>query len=71
MIHWNIIENVGMLDDRFFMYCEDEEHSLRLAKNNISITVIPKQNYSIRWLNPVKEDHENEKINHRAFWMCN
>lgn len=42
MIHRNIIENVGMLEDRFFMYCEDEEYSLRLAKNNINIAVIPK-----------------------------
>lgn len=41
MLHHNIIEKIGMLDERFFMYCEDEEYSLRLTKHNISIAVIP------------------------------
>lgn len=42
MIHRDIIEKIGILDDSFFMYCEDEEYSLRLIENNINIAVIPK-----------------------------
>ncbi len=42
MLHREIIETAGMLDDNFFMYCEDEEYSLRLAKHNIKIAVISK-----------------------------
>lgn len=41
MLHRDIIMNVGMLDKRYFMYCEDLEYSLRLAENHVSILYVP------------------------------
>lgn len=36
-----VIDKMGMLDDRFFMYCEDLEYSLRAYKQGITIDYIP------------------------------
>lgn len=36
-----IIKKIGLLDESYFMYCEDSEFSLRCKKNNIKITFVP------------------------------
>ena len=41
MLHKDVITKVGMLDERYFMYCEDLEYSLRLAENHVSIVYVP------------------------------
>lgn len=41
MLHKDVIMNVGMLDERYFMYCEDLDYSLRLAENHVSIIYVP------------------------------
>jgi GT2 family glycosyltransferase len=41
MITKNNIEKIGLLDDSYFMYCEDTEYCLRMKKYNISIYYIP------------------------------
>lgn len=37
----DIIERIGYFDERYFMYCEDLEYSLRLHKNNVEILYQP------------------------------
>ena len=41
MIPASVFRKVGLLDERFFMYCEDSEFCLRLKKNGISINYVP------------------------------
>ena len=41
MLSMATINAIGMLDESFFMYCEDEEYSLRALKNNIEIIYVP------------------------------
>ena len=41
MLHKDVIMNVGMLDERYFMYCEDLDYSLRLAENHVPIIYVP------------------------------
>lgn len=36
------IRKVGLLDESYFMYCEDTEYSIRLNKENIKIVYVPK-----------------------------
>ncbi|MBR3511504.1 MAG: glycosyltransferase family 2 protein [Clostridia bacterium] len=42
MINSNIFKKVGLLNEKFFMYCEDTEFCLRLLEKEISIRYIPK-----------------------------
>lgn len=41
MIPASVFRKVGMLDERFFMYCEDTEFCLRLMEHGISINYVP------------------------------
>ena len=41
LLHKNIIEKVGLLDDDFFMYSEDADYSIRIIKNGFNIKYIP------------------------------
>ena len=36
-----VINKAGLLDERYFMYCEDLDYSIRLAKKHIKILYIP------------------------------
>lgn len=40
-IHRSIFEKIGLLDDRYFMYCEDTDFCIRLGINKINIRLIP------------------------------
>lgn len=41
MIPSSIFRKVGLLDEKFFMYCEDTEFCLRLKENGIGINYVP------------------------------
>lgn len=41
LIHVNILMKIGLLNENYFMYCEDTEYCLRALKNNIKILYIP------------------------------
>lgn len=41
MLHRSIIEKIGLLDESYFMYCEDTEYSIRLNMNKIKIILVP------------------------------
>ena len=41
LIPIKVIEKVGLLDEIYFMYCEDLDYSIRLKENNIKIKYIP------------------------------
>lgn len=41
MIPASVFRKVGLLDERFFMYCEDSEFCLRLKENGIGINYVP------------------------------
>ncbi|WP_251496866.1 glycosyltransferase family 2 protein [Otoolea muris] len=41
LINRNIFDKVGLLDEDYFMYCEDTDFSYRLLNNNIKIQYIP------------------------------
>lgn len=41
MIHRAILEEVGLLREEYFMYCEDTDYSIRLNKSNIKILYVP------------------------------
>lgn len=41
MIPALVFRKVGLLDERFFMYCEDTEFCLRLKENGIGINYVP------------------------------
>ena len=42
MIKADTIRKIGLMDESYFMYCEDQEYSLRAEKNNIKIMYVPK-----------------------------
>lgn len=42
LIHKDIIAKVGMLNEKYYLYFEDTDFSIRLDKNNIKIKYIPK-----------------------------
>ncbi len=46
MMKAEIVKKVGLLDENYFMYCEDNDYSIRLANHNIDIKYIPK---AIMW----------------------
>lgn len=41
MIHVETLKTVGLLDESYFMYCEDTEFCIRLAQKGIKIKYIP------------------------------
>lgn len=41
MVPASVFQKVGMLDEKFFMYCEDTEFCLRLKEHGISINYVP------------------------------
>ena len=41
MIPSSVFKKTGLLDERFFMYCEDSEFCLRLKENGIGINYVP------------------------------
>lgn len=41
LISKNIIKEVGLLDEEYFMYCEDTDFSLRLLENSVDILYVP------------------------------
>lgn len=41
MIHTNIIKKVGLLDETYFMYCEDTDFSIRLKRNGFEMLMVP------------------------------
>ncbi len=41
LIHRDVFEKVGLLNESYFMYCEDTEFCLRLLKKNIRILYVP------------------------------
>lgn len=41
MIHTDTLKKVGLLDESYFMYCEDTDFCIRLMQNNIKIKYIP------------------------------
>ena len=41
MIHRNILEKVGLLDETYFMYGEDVDYSIRLQEEGIEILFVP------------------------------
>lgn len=41
MIPASVFRKVGLLDERFFMYCEDSDFCLRLKENGIGINYVP------------------------------
>lgn len=41
LIHRNIVEQVGMLDETLFMYCEDYDYCLRVKNAGITIQYVP------------------------------
>lgn len=41
MIPASVFQKVGMLDEKFFMYCEDTEFCLRFMEHGISINYVP------------------------------
>ena len=41
LLHKNIINKVGLLDDDFFMYYEDTDYCIRILKNRLSIKYVP------------------------------
>lgn len=41
MIPSSVFRKVGLLDERFFMYCEDSDFCLRLKENGIGINYVP------------------------------
>ncbi len=42
MMHCSVIERVGFLDEKYFMYCEDLDYSIRLQRANVTMKYIPK-----------------------------
>ena len=41
LIHKNILERVGKMDENYFMYCEDIDYSVRLNQAGIKIQYVP------------------------------
>lgn len=41
LIHKDILKQVGMLREEYFMYCEDTDYSIRLQKEGIGILYVP------------------------------
>lgn len=41
LIHTDVFRRVGLLDESYFMYCEDTEFCIRLAENDIDINYVP------------------------------
>lgn len=41
MIHADTLKEVGLLDESYFMYCEDTEYCIRLLQNEVKIKYIP------------------------------
>lgn len=39
--HRNIWEKVGLLDDSYFMYCEDTDYCIRLFQKGVNIKIVP------------------------------
>lgn len=42
LIHTDIIKKIGGLNEKYFMYCEDTEYSLKALTNGIKIVYVPK-----------------------------
>lgn len=42
LVNTNIFKNIGLLDEKMFMYCEDTEFCIRALNNGVSIRYIPK-----------------------------
>ncbi len=36
----DVIESIGYLDEEYFMYCEDTDYCIRMAKNNLAIRYV-------------------------------
>lgn len=41
MLHADTIKKIGLMDESYFLYCEDEEFSLRAMKNGVRIVYVP------------------------------
>lgn len=41
MISSETLKKVGLLDERYFMYCEDTDFCIRLCQNKVKIKYIP------------------------------
>ena len=41
LIHKSIFKKIGLLDEKYFMYCEDTDFSIRLDQNKIAILYVP------------------------------
>lgn len=41
MVKSSVFQRVGLLDEEFFMYCEDTEFCIRLALNDVGIKYVP------------------------------